>query len=442
MRRLVLLFVIAALIRGVVCFLALSSYESDPDAYRAIAETLAETGVFGLIAPSGETVPSAFRPPLYPLVLSWLVIDGKLSAVAIALFHSLLGATTVMLTFLAARRLLGGAYRQPVGYVAAALVLVDPILIRQSTEVMTETLATFLAVAVIWWWAEAIRSQSIGRSFVLGALIVLAYFCRPTFLVWGLLLAIGMLAVRSSRENGRRWVHAAIVAAVLATSVVGWTIRNSRSIGHPVWATTHGGYTLLLANNPSFYEYLRTGSWGEVWDSASFLHAYQYRFDGAPSTEAFWQKEWSGPSAMERGAVIGVSEYDDDRLAYEAAKATIRREPGMFVWSCVIRVARLWSPIPHATTQRSWAVTTAVGIWYVAVYIAVLLGTWKLWNRRESIPCSAWWPVAALLLTLTAVHAVYWSNMRMRAPAIPALAILAAASVVRKPSEAADVADR
>ena len=31
-------------------------------------------------------------------------------------------------------------------------VLIDPILVQQSTQVMTETLATALATAAIWWW--------------------------------------------------------------------------------------------------------------------------------------------------------------------------------------------------------------------------------------------------------------------------------------------------
>jgi hypothetical protein len=43
---------------------------------------------------------------------------------------------------------------------------------------------------------------------------------------------------------------------------------------------------------------------------------------------------------------------------------------------------------------------------------------------------------------LTAVHAVYWSNIRMRAPAIPALAILASAAIKPKVLEVSDVVDR
>jgi len=35
----------------------------------------------------------------------------------------------------------------------------------------------------------------------------------------------------------------------------------------------------------------------------------------------------------------------------------------------------------------------------------------------------------SLILSLTAVHAFYWSDMRMRAPLVPAIALLAASGV-------------
>jgi hypothetical protein len=154
------------------------------------------------------------------------------------------------------------------------------------------------------------------------------------------------------------------------------------------------------------------------------LVAYSHRYDGDPTTEAFWQARWDT-----RGTItVNVSEYGDDRLAYDAATATIGRQSSTFVWSCIVRVARLWSPIPHRTPERSWTVIVAIGFYYVALYVAVGIGLWRLGREvRES----KWWPVWTLALTLTLVHAIYWSNIRMRAPVIPALAIIAAATIRR-----------
>ena len=43
--------------------------------------------------------------------------------------------------------------------------------------------------------------------------------------------------------------------------------RQLSAVGRPIVTTTHGGYTLLLANNPYFYQHLRREPWGSVWDA-------------------------------------------------------------------------------------------------------------------------------------------------------------------------------
>ncbi len=63
------------------------------------------------------------------------------------MLHVLVGCATVGLTYLIGCRLqVRGAWIAGVG------VAVDPILLRQSQLVMTETLATFLAVLAWWLW--------------------------------------------------------------------------------------------------------------------------------------------------------------------------------------------------------------------------------------------------------------------------------------------------
>ncbi|MEM1068719.1 MAG: hypothetical protein AAGI63_07475 [Planctomycetota bacterium] len=436
------LFAIALFVRGAVCFSNLQTYSSDPDAYRAIADGLDQTGTFGLVDPDGVARPTAFRPPLYPYLLSWFFRDGILPLVSVAILHTILGAITVLLTFWATLRLsssTGGRITR-VAILASLLVLVDPILLQQSRLVMTETLATALSILLIGCWAVAIRSNTLRSAAILGAVMVLAYFCRPTFLAWAGLLCLGWIVFKIRERNQRAWMQFACTFGILAACVGAWTIRNAQAVGHPVWATSHGGYTLLLANNESFYTYLREGQWGERWDSVSFERAYLHRFDADPRLAEFWKRDWKGPSAIERGEVTDVTEIEDDQLAYEAAMATIRRAPEMFAWSCVVRVLRLWSPFPHATDGRPGWINVAVSAWYLVILCCVCVGAIRIY-RSPTFAWDRWWSVLTLLFTLSVVHAVYWSNMRMRAPAIPALSILAAAAFATKKQEAIDVAN-
>ncbi len=271
----VAIVLLALLVRGFVCFRDVDQYSADPDAYRVIAETLAKTGVYGMTSASGKTRATAYRPPLYPYVLSRLVPGGKLSLYAIAALHTLLGCVTVLCIYRASRRLLGEIHSTRASILAASLVIVDPVLLQQSTLVMTETMATAIAslgAMVVGSSCGVVIDDRFGRCSgcaARGCLSVPTNFLgvggdvnRPA-LPW----QTRMLPKNKTWRVGR----AAIVGAIILLAVGFLDRPQLRRIGHPVWATTHGGYTLLLGNNPLFYEYLRSGGFGTTWDAEPFL---------------------------------------------------------------------------------------------------------------------------------------------------------------------------
>jgi hypothetical protein len=108
----------------------------------------------------------------------------------------------------------------------------------------------------------------------------------------------------------------------------------------------------------------------------------------------------------------------------------------MFLWSCGVRLARLWTPLPHRTADRSRLSVAIVAGYYGLFYLAMSVGLWRIGRAVFGWP---WWPIWTLAITLSIVHSIYWSNMRMRAPIIPGLAIIAAAGVgKRRPLPNAD----
>lgn len=423
------IFLLGSLARLAVNLLRSEPFAGDPDAYRSLAETLGSTGVFGLTTASGDVIPTAFRPPLYPYLLSWLLHDGVLNGTWISGFHSILGGLTAGVTFLACSTWLGSDRGRLAGILAAFLVIVDPILVQQSGEVMTETLATALASMVIWWWVcNLSRRMSIRSAAVLGGLLAIAYLCRPTFIIWAGMLVVGIVMANAPTgvQKSRRLVAACLTGAIVLTTVSLWTLRNFYTLGHPIWATSHGGYTLLLGNNPLLYSHLRENGPFRRWDPHPFLDAYAHRYEADSTRADYWFQDWVNPVLAQPELSARLTEHDDDQVTYRAAQATIRREPGMFLASCLVRIYQLWTPLPHRTDGRSFLVVAVIGSYYCLLYLAAGMGLKRIGNR---IGCSTWWPLPTLVLTLTLVHAVYWSNMRMRAPAIPAIAMLAAASI-------------
>ena len=432
------LLALALLVRGGVLVSMPESLTDDPDAYRHYAENLVEHGVFG-----HGSVPSAYRPPLYSLLLTGPVALGDNARLAIGLLHLAMGVATVWLVYRLGRRWGLGAW----SLAAAALVACDPILLVQSTLVMTETLATLLAVVSLWGLSRFSRSENVTVPFGIpragdcpdfrvakmglspsvayafawtmaaGGLLALASLCRPTFLVFT--AVAGLLVATLWATWATRLKTFAAFSAAVALVLAPWVVRNQIQFGRPIVATTHGGYTLLLGNNPSFYDYLRSGAWATVWDEGDY-------FDG-------------------RSKSMPRDELRRDRIAYAEARQNIRRQPGMFAYACVVRVGRLWAPLPHRLTDGESparrSVRYTIGLWYLAEFLLAAIGLFAVFTGRpraagldpalcrpnQKRRTNPWLWGVLLVVCFTAVHTLYWTNMRMRAPLMPVVALAAAA---------------
>ena len=112
-----------------------------------------------------------------------------------------------------------------------------------------------------------------------------------------------------------------------------------------------------------------------------------------------------------------------------------REQPLMFAYSCLVRVGRLWGVMPHAGAEQETMVKRtlryAIAVWYTVLF------AFALWGLAAGGRTAFSWPwICGLLLCLafTLVHAFYWTDLRMRAPLMPFLAIAAAAGAGRSVS--------
>jgi hypothetical protein len=166
--------------------------------------------------------------------------------------------------------------------------------------------------------------------------------------------------------------------------------------------TTHGGYTLLLGNNESYYDQVIGVAPLAAWSGEGLDR---------------WQIE-----VNMRAALDGVkTEVARDLYNYEVARQTMAARPADFALGVLVRFLSLWRVTPHASDEYGSAVRLACALFYVPELVLMLMG---LCDRR------IWqWPfilLPAALFSFTAVHSVYWSDMRMRAPIIPTVALLSA----------------
>jgi 4-amino-4-deoxy-L-arabinose transferase-like glycosyltransferase len=382
---------------------------ADPDAYRLIAENLAQRGVFSRSSHSVPAEPTAFRPPLYPLLLAAVACDGHVTPAAVAAVQVVAGSLTVVLVWLLGQW--WGAGRQ--SCLAAILVAADPILLNQSGEVMTETLATLLCVLGLLALTHWSHRGTYLAGILAGAAMGLAILCRPTFLIWAVLCGSYTIVAERSWKRVRQGV---VFTIALGAVLLPWGVRNQWIFGRPIVTTTHGGYTLLLANNPFFYNHLRTKTWGSVWDARELQPLLTADADNNPV---------ASPKVH--------AEIEMDRRLYELARQTIQQQPGMFLYASLVRVGYLWSPLAHQIdpqeSPRAMWMRWGAAVWYLAVFGLAAAGAFRLRGKLLKTPW-VWGTLCVLALTL--VHSVYWTNMRMRAPVMPIVALVAAAGVRRE----------
>ena len=430
-RQSVAILLFAAIVRGLTLWAFPAGLERDVDGYRQLAENLRRSGMYGLrdtSTPATVVRPTAFRPPLYPLLLTALVRADGLASETVAVAHAIIGLATVGCVLALARRWQFGSWSA----VPALLVACDPILLHQSTQVMTETLATLTAVGGLLMLTRFAERPTPWLAACTGASLGVATLCRPTFLPWTFLCVLAVAALPSFRS--RRWANVLAMTAGTCVLLTPWGVRNYVQLGQFQVTTTHGGYTLLLGNNPSYYGFLRERGSHEVWSSLEWEQCWQQRDVLDDPQDPRWSEllinSPSHPAPTETGAAR--SEVEEDRFAYALAGRFIREQPRTFAYACLVRICRLWGLRPRQLDSHESVVHQtiryATAAWYVAVYGLCIVGMVAL---RDHLMRPPWAWGLLMCLAFTAVHTVYWTDLRMRAPLIPFLGLLAGWGLAR-----------
>lgn len=394
---------------------------NDPDQYLPFAISLWSGKGFrynGLL--------TAYRPPLYPLILAPMVGflgTGTEFKFGLFLTQAFFGAGTCVLAMRSARAWLSSkddfankstheisdqlnreknSNRVEINHhrycwaviVSGVIAAFDPVLLVQAALPMTETLAALLVTLAIH---ELVFRRNISAGVVFG----LAALCRPSLLAC---LAL-VLAARLWPIKGLGWKRALgdCLGIGLATLVVitPWAVRNTLVFGEPVWTTTHGGYTFALANNPVYYEEVLFGPPGAVWSG--------------PRQQAWMDS--IGPM------VNGMTEPQANRFLGRMTWQFVASEPWSFVISCIDRGLRFWAVSPSASVY-GFKIRFMTAFWTVPFWFCVACGlcsksTWQ-WPFRA---------VPAVVAGLAGVHLIYWTDIRMRSPIVPALGLIAGVGV-------------
>ena len=212
---------------------------------------------------------------------------------------------------------------------------------------------------------SAVRSAFRAPPRWPGATLALGAALPATLLLWT--IVAGVAVVRYRLQPGatvRGWTSRGALGVRFARRISPWRADRPESLGDPQSSPIrpadrhHDPRRIHLA--PGQQSRSSTigstgGPWGSVWRADQF------------------NADWNQASR--------AAKLQADRLAYAEAWQTIRREPVTFAYSCLVRLGRLWSPLPHQVTadetplrrlSRSCSGVVRVGVfagggWAVAV---------------------------------------------------------------------------
>lgn len=390
---------VALLLRLGACWYWVDDLSRDRDAYLGIARNISAGN--GFCSP-GTTVPTAFRPPVFPILIG-IARWGMPEAVAVAAINIVAGLATVWAVWVLAE-----LWWHPPRWqlmLAGLAIAVDPLLLRYTTQPMTECLFTAVTawtlVGVTRLWLNPFTSG--WTAWLTGLTAGLTALCRPTFypylgLVWlGLLFCAARFNLEEFRGRQRQSTHFALAAAAVVSL---WAGRNLWVINDPLLTTTHGGYTLLLGNNPVFYEEVARQPWGTVWQHDSLVR---------------WQASLA--DQMQHDLGDRVSEKQADEWHSRQAWKAINADPVGFRAAVGYRVRSFWSLVPRGPEASGTRFMPMMAVWYAALFLAGAMGFVIAVGRRHP----AVWIGGVLIGTVAGLHLLYWTDTRMRAPLHPVL---------------------
>lgn len=207
----------------------------DTGAYVGIAQNL--------IAGDGYTLahePTAFRPPLYPLLLALLMRVSPIHwPVLLRILQFAACIATALICGKLAARWFGNDYALP----SEVIVLLFPTTLFFSGEILTECFASLLVVAFLLALDTALRTEEIFSLATLGTLAGIAALER--FNMLPLIPFAALVTLIFSLKDTGSWRRSAVVLIAATIVLAPWLIHNAIAFHGKATYSTHGGFAAV-----------------------------------------------------------------------------------------------------------------------------------------------------------------------------------------------------
>ncbi len=325
--------------------------------------------------------PTAFRVPLYPLLLAALTGgDPRYAPVLVA--QALVSAGTVVLAGLLAREWFGAR----AGLIAAALCAIYPYHVLHDVTLQETRLFTFLSALATWLALVARRRGSLALAALAGLTLGAAILTRATLAPFALFAVVWLALPGAGWRPSRRGIAMSLTClAALSLTLSPWLFRAHELTGRWTLGTEFGA-AVFAGNHPlTFSHFPRESidlSRAEVF--ASLTPADRAELEPLSGDEAA-ESDWY----LHRGV------------------EWIAQHPGAAIEGAIRKLAAAFGPMP---VPRKGLLGDAVHA--LSFFPILLLALAMLWQRRRLWRDDA--PVHAHLVLFAGITAVLWAQTSHR----------------------------
>ena len=305
----------------------------------------------------------AFRPPLYPLILSILYLL-KFNLFGIRIFQAVLSSLTVVFIYLLGKEV----FDEKTGFFSSLVSSFYPFFIFYTGFLLTETLFVFLTV-ITFFYLVRICEKDGNLSLKAGILIGLTSLTRPNI---QLFLPISIFQILSLKDKCKKIL---LFIAGFCLTLSPWVIRNYKIFHKFIPGTTMGGWVFWEGNNP-----------------------YSN----------------GGPCSYFPERILEIEEIQRDRILYKMTFDVIRKNPERFLFLMKNKFKRFWNIVPNAPEFEKKILYRVISVFSFGIMIPFfIIGFFtSLKNKKAQF-------FHSLIIFFTIFHMIFLASIRYRLPIEP-----------------------
>lgn len=361
-------------------------FGGDSNDYVAIAKNLRFHHAFAFSDENGQLILTAFRPLLYPLLVS--LTDGTIGDFrGLLLFQCFLGAATVVLTYLLAREICS----RTTAIIAGLLLTFAPLTVHFTATVLGESLFTFVVITAVFLWRKRLFWAA-GISFGMAALAKPIVFPFFVFLIF---LAVLFPVLRKD------WKQYLVMFAFALLTAAPWIVRNTLLL-QTFTLTQSSGYGTNL---------LYGGIENPPWAGDILTDPLTRPVEGLNEIEQ--------DRARMKTAINRITE-----TPFEWLRVRVKQYPKLFFHSGDYIIGKYNAPVSQALQERNYLLVFIKFVFIfggIAFYGLAIWGAICLGKNLLLLPHIFVFPIFLAL-----IHLPMWIETRYFLPAVPLVCILAA----------------